>query len=156
MGKLWRVSLAAIIAGLITFALGSASGLNSWVSTRIQRTWFLPGYEVLFPVLLFVSAGGILLWSRRAGWKPLPTVVLGMAAGQVSGALSYLLSPLFGRGFTLSACLEAVASFERLMGVCALAVAIPGILLAWLYGGIVTAIGLLGLKWLDPHLKDPQ
>jgi len=148
MKSLWTASLAAVSGGLIAYVIGSALGLNGWIFTRLQRTWFLPGYEVLFPVLLTLGVIVALVWGQRARWRPLPTVALGMAMGQLAGILSYLLSPFVGRGFSIEDYLKAVSSLDRLIGICGMAVAISSVLLAWLYGGLVTAIGLLGKNWL--------
>jgi hypothetical protein len=148
MRSFWTASLAAIGGGLVAYVIGSAVGLNGWVLTRLQRTWFLPGYQVLFPVFLTLCVLTVLVWSQRARWRLLPTVLLGMAMGELAGILSYLLSPFVGRGFSLADYLKAVTPLDRFIGVRGLSVAISSILLAWLYGGLVTAIGLLGRKWL--------
>ena len=151
MRALWRAFVAALGGGLVTFVISALLGLNSWVSDRLHRSWFLPGYETLFPVLLVVSVFGLLLWSRRANWSPLTTLILGMITGEVAGVVSYLLHPFIGRGYTLSHYLETFLSPERIAAVGVVSVVIPVVLFAWLYGGLMTGLALLGYHWLSPH-----
>jgi len=152
MRDLWHASIAALGGGLVTFAVGALVGLNSWVSARLQRSWFLPGYEIVFPVLLAFCVLVLLYWSRRAGWSSLMTVILGMTAGEVAGTASYFLHPFIGRGFTVSQYVHAFLAPDRLIAVALVSIVIPAVLLAWLYGGVMTGLSLLGYRWLRPRV----
>ena len=145
MGDFGRATVAVAAGSLVTFLMGNLLGLNSWLNHRIHRTWNIPGYGVLFSVLLVTGAVGVLMLSRRRRWNMLSVMALGVAVGYLSGVISYLLAPLIFGSVSLSE-YKAAAAFGSILGFVGLALLIPAVLLSWLYGGLVLTFSVLATK----------
>lgn len=133
-----------VVGGTVTLAIGELVGLNSWLLRRVTWTWNIPGYRIAFPIVLTLGSFAVFWFVRRGRWKSLAAISLGLAVGYLAGVVSYLLAPWIG-GLTIAKYLEA-ASFGGL-GFLAIALTLPVVLLGWLYGGLVVAMGLLGERF---------
>ena len=148
-----RATIVGAGAVGVTLVAAGLFGLNEWVLDRTQRTWSIPAYEVVFPVLLVVATIGILAWNSRASFSVIQIIILGMCVGYLAGVLSYLVAPVVSGEFTLREHAQAVG-FGGVVGYCGLALSIPVLLLGWLYGGLSTVVALFLNRLLQRLMGD--